>query len=288
MQERQIGTVGTLFRYPVKSMLGEQLTEVVVGPNGLIGDRAWALREPVTGKIVSAKKWGNIFEFRADYETAPGSDAASAPRISLPDGRTVNADDPDASEAVSAALGHKVHLERAEAEQVSRALFDPAGVFGDTPPEQILPQIIKYLPGISGPDDFAMPKGTFFDGAPLHLVASGTLAHLERLRVGESQFDVRRFRPNILVDTGAKDDSFVEDEWVGGSLRVGEALQIAVTIPVPRCVMTTHAQAGLPRDLSILRAVAAHHSALTGVYARVLVPGRVRVGDPVTLVSRAA
>ncbi len=278
MGEQQVGTVGALFRYPVKSMLGETLRELTIGPGGVIGDRAWALREVVNGRIVSAKKWRQTFEFRAAYESE-----STTPAITLPGGRKIAADAPEAPELLSAAFGRKVGIARAEADQSLRASFDPEMVFGDVPFEQMMPVLQKYHPIDAGPDNWGMPKGTFFDAAQLHILATGTLAHLGNLNRA-SRFDVRRFRPNILVDTGSNADHFIEDDWLAGTLRIGEAA-IAVTAPVVRCVMTTHDQGDLPRDLAVLRTAAAKHSALVGAYAAVEQPGRVRVGDRVLLIK---
>ncbi|HUY18258.1 MAG TPA: MOSC domain-containing protein [Candidatus Binataceae bacterium] len=277
MGELQVGTVGGLFRYPVKSMLGETLSELTIGPAGVVGDRAWALRELVNGRIVSAKKWRQAFDFRAAYAAE-----SAAPIITLPDGRKIAADAPEASQLISAAFGHKLELAHAEADQTLRASFDPAMVFGDVPLEQMMPVLQKYHPPDAGPDYWGMPPGTFFDAAPLHILTTGTLAHLGRLN-RESHFDARRFRPNILIDTGAGADRFIEDDWLTGRLRLGE-VTIAVTAPVVRCVMTTHEQDDLPRDLAVLRTAASHHSALVGAYAAVEQPGRVRVGDSVALI----
>lgn len=278
IDERQVGTVGALFRYPVKSMLGETLNELTIGPGGVIGDRAWALREIVNGRIVSAKKWRHIFEFRAAYESE-----SAVPTITLPGGRKIAADAPEASALLSAAFGRKVGIARAEADQAQRASFDPEMVFGDVPFEQILPVLQKYPPVDVGPDYWAMPAGAFFDAAQLHILTTGTLAHLGELNP-EARFDVRRFRPNILIDTGSNAGHFIEDDWLAARLVIGEAT-IAVTVPVLRCVMTTHDQTDLPRDPGVLRTAAAHHSALVGAYAAVEYPGRVRVGDRVILIK---
>jgi uncharacterized protein YcbX len=278
MDERQVGTVGALFRYPVKSMLGETLSELTIGPGGVIGDRTWALREIVNGRIVSAKKWRHMFEFRAAYDSE-----SAVPTITLPGGRKIAADAPEAPELLSAAFGRKVGIARAEADQTQRASFDPEMVFGDVPFEQMIPVLQKYPPIDAGPDNWGMPKGTFFDAAQLHILATGTLAHLADLNY-EARFDVRRFRPNILIDTGSDAGHFIEDDWLAAKLRIGEAA-IAVTDPVVRCVMTTHEQTDLPRDLAVLRTAAAHHSALVGAYAAVEQPGRVRVGDRVLLIK---
>jgi uncharacterized protein YcbX len=277
MSERYIGTVKALFRYPVKSMLGEELGELTIGPGGAIGDRAWAMRELSNGRIISAKKWREAFKFRAAYENE-----SAVPIITVPGGRKIAADTPEAAEILSAAFGGAIRLEPAVSDEAIRASFDPAMIFGDVPIERMLPVLQRYHVD-AGPDNWAMPPGTFFDAAPLHVLTTGTLAHLGRLNPA-SRFDPRRFRPNLLIDAGTDAERFIEDEWLAGTLRVG-AVTIAVTAPVVRCVMTTHSQTDLPRDLAVLRTAADHHDALVGVYARVEQAGRVRVGDRVTFVG---
>ncbi|MGH7917411.1 MAG: MOSC domain-containing protein [Candidatus Binataceae bacterium] len=279
MEKRKIGTVKALFRYPVKSMLGERLDEFEVGEQGVIGDRAWALREVVNGRVVTAKKWANMFEFHAAYEATPRAGELAAVRITLPDGRVLHADDGDAGAVLSSVLGRKVTLDRATAGQRMRGEIDPATVFADVPVERIFPGLTRE----TMPDTFGLPKGTFFDSAYMHVVASGTLKHMHHLSGEDAQLDPRRFRPNIFVETADGDEVFVEDGWLKGALEVGGEVKIVAMEPALRCVMTTHPQDELPRDLRILRAAAQHHQAKVGVFASIGAPGMVRVGDTVWL-----
>jgi MOSC domain-containing protein len=279
MERRQVGVVQDLFRYPVKSMLGERCSAVDIGMQGVIGDRAYALRE-ASGRVVTAKKWTNLFEFCARYDAPPTPGAVPALRITLPDGRTIQAQDPDASAALSAVLGRPVVLDRAQGDQHSRAEIDPATVFGDVPVEHVKPG----LTAATMPDTFALPPGTFFDSASIHLLASGTLAHLCRLTGDDAQLDPRRFRPNIVVETAPGVEGFLEDGWLEGALEVGGSVRIVGMRPALRCVMTTHRQAELGRDLRILRTATQHHHTQVGVFAAIGAPGTVRVGDPVVLV----
>jgi uncharacterized protein len=278
MERRQIGIVKELFRYPVKSMLGERLERLEIGERGVIGDRAWALRERANGKVVSAKKFARMLDCRASYEASP-VDGESAPiKIELPDGRVLHAADADAAEQLSAVLGSEMVIERAEASQYTRAGIDPGTIFGDVPIENIMPQLSRA----AMPDTFALVNGTFFDSATMHVLATGTLAHMRSL-VGEgAQLDPRRFRPNIVVDTGPGALGFVEDEWTGHILEVG-AVRIVAIKPALRCVMTTHRQEELARDLRIIRAAAQFHKATVGAFASIGAPGVVRLGDPVFL-----
>lgn len=279
MERRQIGVVQELFRYPVKSMRGERLSAVDIGAHGVIGDRAYALRE-ANGRIVTAKKWATMLECSARYE-APPMPAALAPlRITLPDGRTIAAPAPDASAVLSAVLGRPVVLERAQRYQRSYAGIDPATVFGDVPVEHVLPgRTTATLP-----DAIALPPGTFFDSASMHVLASGTLAHLRTLIGADVQLDARRFRPNMVVETVPGGEGFMEDDWLEGTLAVGESVRLVQLRPTLRCVMTTHRQADLGRDLRILRTAAQHHHDHVGVWASIGATGTVRIGDPVVLV----
>jgi len=176
MERRQIGVVKNLCRYPVKSMQGERLNEVEIGAQGVIGDRAYALRE-ANGRVITAKKWPTLLECSAHYEAPPTRQALAPLCITLPDGRSLQARDPNASAALSTVLGRPVVLARAQDDQHHRAEIDPATVFGDVPVETLKPGYTAA----TLPDSFALPPGTFFDAASLHVLASGTLAHLRTL-----------------------------------------------------------------------------------------------------------
>jgi MOSC domain-containing protein len=280
MARRQVGTVAALGRYPVKSMLGEEPRELEITERGAAGDRAWALRELATGRIVSAKKFHRLFEFRAGYDSEPVADRAAPITIEMPGGERIRPDDPDASEKIGRVLNVKVRIERAEAAGAERAGIDPATVFADVPVEKVIPGLTLA----TLPPEFSLRRGTFFDSATMHVLASGTLAHLAKLSPG-SVFDWRRFRPTIFVDTDGDAGGFIEDGWLKGTLEVGGGVKIAAMQPALRCVMTTLPQPGFDRDLKIFRTAAEHHRSNVGVFASVTAPGRVRLGDPVFLVE---
>ncbi len=279
MARRMIGKVSALARYPVKSMLGEQPAELDFTERGAVGDRAYTLRELVTRQIASAKKFPRLFEFRASYDSAPAPERTAPVTIELPGGRMIHAEDADASELISAALGRKVSLERAASASRELAGLDPETISGDLPIEKVFPG----LTAATMPAYFALRKESFFDSAVMHVIASGTLRHMAKLAAPGSVFDPRRFRPNIFVDTGERDDAFIEDEWIGGTLEVGDGVRIVAMQPALRCVMTTHPQQDLARDYTILRTAAFHHRANVGVFASIGAAGRVRVGDPAYL-----
>jgi uncharacterized protein YcbX len=264
------GAVVSLWRYPVKSMMGEELNASEVTDRGLLGDRALALVDIETGKVVSAKnpkKWSTMFDFRAAF-TAPPESGTSLPsvRVTLPDGTTATSDDPRFAEFLAAALGRPVTLATAAPSQ---------------------PHLEEYWPDMAElahqetVTDEAMPAGTFFDLATIHVLTTATLNRLREL-YPQGRFEVRRFRPNIVVRPDDDVADFVESKWVGQELRVGDDVVLQITDHCPRCVMTTLPQGDLPKDSGILRTAARHNDVHVGVYAEVRRAGRVHRGDAVT------
>lgn len=265
-----VGTVTALRRYPVKSMQGEAPLEVAVTRQGIRGDRAFALVDVATGKVASAKnprRWPQLLACRAGFVAGDG-DEPNAVRITLPDGATLESGDPDASEVISRAIGRSVLL--TSVSPVSPTL------------EEYWPDIAE-LPRRDVVTDEAMPEGTFFDCALVHVLTTATLRRLAELYPA-GRWEITRFRPNIVVDAADGECGFVENAWIGRTLRFGRAI-VKVTGGTPRCTMTTLAQEGLPADTGILRAAAQHNEAHVGVYATVVAPGGIREGDAVTLVA---
>jgi len=222
------------------------------------GDRLIALRELDRGGIMGARFWAAMLDLGARYEITKATSETGI-HIDFPDGRTIRADDPAAQSLLSERFGRTIRLEK---------------VRRDRPTDDELAAMMR--------GDLMPPARDFFDEDVLHLVASGTLAHLRRLQP-TSDFDLRRFRANIYIDTGDATDGFIEDQWLGGTLTIGETARIAGLCPAIRCAITTHPQPGLPHDPAILRTAAQHHQAYVGVFASVAEPGLVRVGDAVVL-----
>jgi uncharacterized protein YcbX len=268
----EVGSVVSLWRYPVKSMIGEELNATEVTKGGLMGDRCYALLDTSDGKVASAKnprKWPRLFDFRAALADGPGAGAKAPPvRITLPDGAIVNSGQAAVHEVLSKALEREVKL--------------------SVSPDAHTAMAEEYWPDIEGLDrrdtvtDFGLPEGTFFDCAFVHLLTTSTLDRM-RMLYPQGRFEVRRFRPNIVVETGKGEKGFVEDAWIGHTLAIGDAVRLSVTGPCPRCVMTTLPQGDLPRDAGILRTAAQHHRANVGVYVSVLEGGKVRRGDSIRL-----
>jgi MOSC domain-containing protein len=261
-------------------MLGTTVKEVLITEQGCVGDRAWALRDVESGRIASAKKFPRLLEFRATYEVEPTHDELGRVRIETPDGQTVYPDDPDASRVISTHLGRALRLEN-QAHEDEKAEIDRETVFGDVPVGEMKPDWTSE----SMPDYFQLKKSTFFEIGSVFVLTSGSVEHLIELQGGTALIDRRRFRPNLFVDTAPETGRFVEDDWLGRTLAVGETLALDEFQPTLWCVTSTLAQEELPRDLSILRTTAKEHKGCLGVYASVRSAGLARVGDEVILMD---
>jgi uncharacterized protein len=289
MEQQQAGSVVALWRYPVKSMMGEELNASAVTERGLLGDRAYALVDRSDGKVASAKnprKWPRLFDFRAAYVDSPRRGARlPAVRITLPDGTVLATDQADLNSTLSRELHHEVTLEEAERGRQP--------VVESTLPNPWAPRAEEYWPDMEGLDyrdtvtDFDLPEGTFFDLAVVHLLTTATLDRLREL-YPQGRFEVRRFRPNIVVRTPDDATGFVENDWIGSTVRIGDEVRLSITGPCPRCVMTTLAQGDLPKDSGILRTAAQHNQVNVGVYAAVVQGGDIRRGAAVMVEQSVA
>ncbi|MCX3292402.1 MOSC domain-containing protein [Streptomyces sp. NEAU-H22] len=276
-----MGTVAGLWRYPVKSTLGEALESVAVTHAGLSGDRTHAALDE-TGAIGSAKhprKWGRLLCCRSrvvDGDTV---------EVELPDGASFTVGDPELDTRLSTLLGRQVLVSaRAPAHgTLERAVPEYEGG---------APDAVRATAFVDGTGEKitlgSVAPGTFFDYGRVHLVTTSSLARLRSV-CPTGDFDPRRFRPNLVVDTGEA-PAFAEDGWQDRRLRVGEAL-FRVLVPTPRCVVPTLGHDELTADPGIMRAIAREHRvrvrelgrlACLGVYLDVLEPGTVRRGDTVT------
>ena len=279
----ELGKVASLWRYPVKSMQGEEISEAEATQHGLLGDRVYALIDVAEGKAVSAKnpvKWPTLLGCKAAFAEPPKNGAAPpAVRIALHDGSNTESTARDCHQVLSKALKRTVILAVADRGWMS-------GVHA-TLPAAWAGKAEQYWPDMDGLDyrdavtDFTLPRGTFFDGATIHLITIATLIKLHNA-YPKGRFEPQRFRPNILVDTPEGTNGFVEQSWVGKTIKVGD-VRLAITGPCGRCVMTTLAQGDLPKDNGILRTAVLQNEGNVGVYAKVVQGGMVKRGDRVKM-----
>jgi MOSC domain-containing protein len=247
----EVGAVAQLWRYPVKSFQGEQVDELAIAPGGAAGDRLLAVVDPAEEKVLSAKRYADLLLASARLD-------GSRVVITLPDASEHASDDPGVHAALSAWLGMDVRLE-------------------PPPSDRVYPmEMYKGMSDESTPlFDWGGPPGTWLDLADSHWVTTASLATI----AGEhpdGQWDVRRFRPNGLIETTVA--GYAEESWP--TFELGE-VQVEVLMPTMRCSMPSRAQPGLDRDKVIGTTIRDANSNNLGVYAKVTRSGTVRVGDSV-------
>ena len=289
-----VGSVRALWRFPVKSMLGEELDEVELSEAGILGDRAYAIRDRETRKVASAKHpklWPGLLGCRAAFVEPPRRGRALPPaRIELANGETVLSDAADLDAVLSEFFGRDVELAAAAQDGYTIDLYHPDEE--DYDPEGHRDEVVEAELGAAFFNQrglpSAVPPDSFFDLYPLSVLTTSTLVELGE-REQASDFDARRFRMNVIVETPSQ--GFVENAWVGRTLAIGDEVRLGVALPDPRCVMPSLAHDELPRDPRILKALARHNrievaGALypcAGVYAVAEVAGTIRTGDRVAL-----
>jgi uncharacterized protein YcbX len=267
---QKIGMVAALHRYPVKSMIGEELNSTRVGLKGFQGDRAFALADVQSGKIASAKnpsKWPTLFKYRATFTAPLNGDPLPAARITFPDGSTALTNDQSIATQLSLSLGKAVRLLKSAS---------GAGTLEEYWPD------VEGLPRRDVVTDEAMPADTFFDLGMIHLLTTATIDSYRAL-YPEGRFEPRRFRPNLVIQTEAGVNGFPENDWDEKVLAIGGEVRIKITGPCGRCVMTTLPQGDLPKDNGILKTAVKHNQAHVGAYATVVQGGLIRAGDPVQI-----
>jgi hypothetical protein len=266
-----VARVEEIWRFPVKSMAGERLTEATIGAEGILGDRTFAILDVTQGTVVSAsdvRHFPGILDCRATVERTDHDGAIGSVRVTLPDGRSETSDSPDLAALLSDHFSREVQLIGAvpafyTAKQ--RAWFAGRGLA------------------------LAPPLGHFADLSSLSIISRATLA-----RLGDgapaSRFDRRRFRMNLVLESTVP--GFPEDGWVGRRLRLGADARATVTMPDPRCSMTSLPQGDLAGDADILRVITRMNSLpvgsggplpCAGVYAEVAAPGTIHAGNVCTL-----
>ncbi len=262
-----LGTVAAIWRYPVKSMMGEELNACEVTSRGVAGDRAYAIID-ADNRIATAKiqrRWRTVFQSRARYLEEPYGAGVTPAELTLPDGARLMTSEPDIDVTFSRLLGFEARLvsEKPAPLKLESAPFDR-----------------PFETEAGSTVDFPVVNG-FFDLGSLHLLTTATLDTLRSLNP-DSRYEPRRFRPNFVIATGDA-AGFVENDWPGKTLEIGDDLRIKVMMPTLRCIVTTLPQDDLPNEPDVLKTAAAHNNANVGVYALVEQGGWVRRGDEVRL-----
>jgi uncharacterized protein len=249
-------TVTELWRHPVKSLQGQALTTATVVSDGLEGDRVWGIRDLATERILTARREPALLDAGASV----GGDGDL--HITLPDGTALAGPGPATDAALSAWLGRTVSL-------VSSTEVPPAVAefFSDATDDG------------SEPVEWTMPSGRFVDAMPVLLLTTAALRAGAALHP-RGRWETRRFRPNVVVDVAG--EGFVEDAWCHRPVRIGDA-ELLPRQGCVRCTMVTRPQPGLDRDVDLYKVLARHHGGTFGVWAEVVHPGTIALGDPVEI-----
>jgi MOSC domain-containing protein len=266
--------VGSLYRYPVKSMLGEAVDAIAVDEQGVENDRRLALIDQETGRVASAKQarlWRRLLTCSATVDSGRVS-------IRLPDGEQMSADADEVDARLSELLDRRVRLARSRPAGASVERADPEQVleFGlDAVVDAPILELAEATPGTS-----------FTDYAPVHVITTATLE-----RIGT---EVERYRPNLVIATPPGFPAYAENDWTGRTLVVGE-VRLRGIGPTPRCVIPTLEHGSLTRDAGALRTPAAENRVpaldmgvlpCAGAYLEVVSGGTIRSGDRVELEPR--
>lgn len=279
----KVGTIKEIWRYPVKGMAGEQVASSSIGANGVQGDRTWAMRDVKRKEIQSCKFRPQLLQC-----VARANDDGKTVSVTFPDGTTLRSDDGAIHARLSSLTGYESTLEplrpETDAEFYRRhkpaqgTWIDELATTFDREPGEPLPDFTHIPPILV--DHVSVP-GTFFLVVPMHVVTTATLRHLQSLNAG-GNWDRRRFRPNLVIETDPAISGLAEQEWVGKKLVIGN-LAIDCVGGTPRCGAVTRAQPDFGPDTSILRTIVREADQNVGAYGLVVQPGTIRPGDPVYL-----
>ena len=275
-------------------MVGEEPPEIEVTRSGVLADRAWAARNLDLGEQQGARKLPRLLLLRAWYPegSVPGEEP---PLIGFPDGTSLPADSQEACERVSEQVGARVELvplplggDRSHFENASRALDAPRlrkelGVQPGEPAPDLSTLGFRKLLVLSR---YATPPGSYVDVYPVHVLTTSSLRYVAT-RSANPNVDSRRYRPNVVIDTGTT-PALLEPDWESAFLDVGNC-RLRIETRTIRCSVPGRAQAieGIEADKAVIRAVAEHADRHLGAYATVERPGTVRVGDVVRLGPRS-
>lgn len=301
-----IGTVKQIWRYPVKSLAGETLNSCDVGSNGIRGDRGWAFRDEKTREITNGKHIPPLMQTSARYREEPENDRVPHVVMKFADGSTISSDEPDVDARLSKLLGRDVTLwplQPARNKAHYRRASLVSRLVGFKLVQNYLPRILRMKniqaqlreafsreEGEPIPDlttlpveilEFTSPPGTYFDAFPIHVMTTASLRAMSEFN-DTATWDVRRFRPNFLIETNDEIKGLVEAGWSGRTLRLG-SVDLKCELPTVRCGMTIQAQEGLPKDPSVLRSIVKYANQNLGAYASVTASGSIRLGDEVEL-----
>lgn len=248
----QVGIARELWRYPVMGLRGESVREAEVVRQGILGDRAYVLYHSQAAKVVDPVKYGYSW---GETTVAPGLLELQAAFDSPP----------------STSNLPSVSVSTPDGKGISSGDPEFEALLGET---LHFPLKLMNYPAVAE----ARPKS----GRALHILTLSSLRAIKQLYPA-GDFDVRRFRPNIVIDTPAH--GFPEESWVGSVVSVGTEVTLKVEKPNQRCRMTTMKQGDVRADDRIHETISTKHNNILGAMCNVVQGGSIRVGDAVELLS---
>ncbi len=286
---QKVGTIQSIWRYPVKGMAGESLQQCELSVNGLLGDRTWAVQDLKREEIQSCKFRPDLLRCRAQQRLDHQGGLSGHVDVTFPGGNTLGSDDPDIHQQISSTIGHVSALQALRPLAANEAFYrrhktdsqtwlqELKATF-DREPGEPLPDLDNLPPAMQ---DFVSLPGTFFLVAPFHILTTASLQLMQHAN-NAADWQVARFRPNLVIETLPGMEGLVEQSWLGKKLRLGELI-INCAASAPRCGAVTRAQGDLKDDKSILRSIVREADQNLGIYASIEGSDLLRVGDAVWL-----
>lgn len=285
---KKIGTIKEIWRYPVKGMSGEQVESCLLDSSGLLGDHLFAVRDAAREEIQSCKFRPELLQCIARYTNA--NDVMSDTRfsVSFPDGATLYSDSVTLNDKISMLLQYQSTMESLRPssdldfykrfKQNDHTWFEELKATFGRESDEPLPD----FPDSQEFKDYVTQLGSFFLVSRFHMITTASINYLKGF-VPEADWDMRRFRPNILIETPEGEIGLVEQDWIGKKVIIGGAT-IHCTEPAPRCGAVTRTQQGLEKDNSMLRSIIKQADQNLGIYGDISGETQVQVGDDVFVV----
>jgi MOSC domain-containing protein len=279
-----VGHIKEVWRYPVKSMVGEILDQAYIASYGLQGDRGWAVRDEDAGELTVVRKTPKLLHCKARYTQEPNGEEIPTAIIEFPDGSEVCSDDPQANQRISSLTKKHLSLWPLQPKR-NWQHYRLAGVTGAKAMKRQFAS--KELPDMSSfswkllmeLSFFATPLGRHYDCFPLHILTTNSLKKMAEIEP-EGDFRAERFRPNLLIESATDVIGFDEFNWLDGTLSIGETI-IKCESRTVRCSMPAQPQADIDKDSRVIRAVNNHTGRHLGINATVIQTGNIRCGDEV-------
>jgi uncharacterized protein YcbX len=279
---KNVGKIQSIWRYPVKGMAGESLVEAEISEAGIVGDRLLAVQDVKRREIQSCKFRPQLLRCKAALEATDRKQCRV--NVNFPDGQILADDDARINEKLSELLGHDSVLTTLQP-KTNEAFY--RRYTGGTKSWLVeLKETFEREAGEPLPDLDNMPLegqhyvtllGSFFLVSPFHVLTTSSLEYMQATNPS-ADWNLERFRPNIVIETDGQ-AGLVEQEWINGSIRIGETVEVDCKEPAPRCGAVTKPQQAFEEDKTVLRSIVKQADQNLGIYGDITSNGKIAVGD---------